>query len=134
MRAIMAVALVPPLLEMLSLTRLERLLSSRSRAPGAPVNDAALAQWVDETMAWLPRPWTRTCLRRAAVLFYLLRRDGRLVDLCIGVRRAERGDVLAHAWLVSGGTPYLEPEKTRAEVAQYNLIAQFPRTQARAEP
>jgi hypothetical protein len=130
LRAIAAAALVPPLLELLSLTRLERLLafSARARMTHVP-DDHIAAQWVDGTLARLPRPWTRTCLRRAAVLYYLSRAAGRAVDLCIGVRRDEHGVLLAHAWLLRDGELYLEPESTSGLVAGYSLIARFPRSQ-----
>lgn len=88
--------------------------------------DVIAAQWVDVALSRLPRPWTRTCLRRAAVLYYLMRAAGRRVDLCIGVRRDEHGALLAHAWLLRDEEVYLEPEATRTQVAGYSLIARFP--------
>lgn len=95
------------------------------RTARAPADHTA-ALWVDEFLSRLPRPWTRTCLRRAAVLYYLLRSAGRTVDLCIGVRRDEHGELLAHAWLLCEGVLYLEPAGTTEVVADYTLIAQFP--------
>jgi hypothetical protein len=55
--------------------------------------------------------WRHTCLKRAAVLYYVLRRAGRPVELWIGVRRdgAQPAGVGAHAWLMRNGAPYLEP-------------------------
>ena len=127
MRAIAAAAVVPPLLEIFSFARIERFLRSaaRLRTARAPA-DRTAALWVDEFLSRLPRPWTRTCLRRASVLYYLLRSAGRPVDLCIGVRRDERGELLAHAWLLHEGGLYLEPAGTTEVVADYTLIAQFP--------
>lgn len=112
---------------MLSLSRLERLIARL--ASGATVNgpdDAIAAQWVDVALSRLPRPWARTCLRRATVLYYLIRTTGRTVELCIGVRRDEHGTLLAHAWLLRDGEVYLEPAATRSLVAGYSLIARFP--------
>jgi hypothetical protein len=59
-------------------------------------------------------------------LYYLLRRGGRNVALCIGVRRDEQGELKAHAWLLHEGMPYLEPMITRDEVSSYGTIARFP--------
>ena len=127
LRAIAAATVVPPLLEICSFARLEQFLRSaaRVRSARAPA-DRTAALWVDEFLSRLPRPWTRTCLRRAAVLYYLLRSAGHTVDLCIGVRRDEHGELLAHAWLLREGAIYLEPAGTIEVVADYTLIAQFP--------
>lgn len=75
---------------------------------------------VDELLAWLPRPWRKTCLTRSVVLFHLLRRSGVPVELCIGVKREQDG-MAAHAWLVREGAPYLE-----LETPSYEVIAKFP--------
>jgi hypothetical protein len=127
LRAIAAAAIIPPLLEIASFARVERLLRSvaRMRSSSAP-DDKDSAWWVDRALSRLPAPWKRTCLRRAAVLYYLLRSSGRSVDLCIGVRRDEHGELLAHAWLVRDGALYLEPPSTTEVVADYTMIAQFP--------
>ena len=127
LRAIAAATVVPPLLEIVSLARIERLLrtAARLRLSRAPA-DGAAAYWVDQFLSRLPRPWTHTCLRRASVLYYLLRSAGRTVDLCIGVRRDEYGELLAHAWLLHDGALYLEPTGTVEVVADYTLIAKFP--------
>lgn len=128
-RAAVAVAVIPPLLELVSLTRLQRILlrASSTIMPDAP-DDRVAARWVDDALLGLRGPWARTCLRRAAVLFYLLRKAGRTVDLCIGVRRDAHGEILAHAWLVLGDELYLEPDATANLVSDYHLIARFPRT------
>ena len=126
-RAIVAATIVPPLLEVLSLARLERMLRAaarvtRTRSP----SDIDSAQWVDRTLVRLPNPWKLSCLRRAAVLYYLLRSAGRDVSLCIGVRRDEKGELLAHAWLMLDGVLYVERGNTVEIVSDYTLIAQFP--------
>ena len=64
------------------------------------------------------------------MLYYLLRSSGRTVNLCIGVRRDEHGELLAHAWLVRDGSIYVEPTSTSEVVSEYTLIAQFPDTTA----
>ena len=128
LRAIAAATVVPPLLELFSFARMERVLRSAAnvRVMRAPA-DRVAAAWVDEFLRRLPSPWKHTCLRRASVLYYLLRSAGRKVDLCIGVRRDEHGELLAHAWLLHDGALYLEPVGTTEVVPDYTLIAQFPR-------
>lgn len=110
LRAGAAVALVPALLPLVSFSRLARWLGRGARHPHGVPDDAALAAWVDATMLRLPPPWRRTCLRRGAVLYHLLRRAGRPVELRIGVRREAGGKMAAHAWLALGNAPYLEAE------------------------
>jgi hypothetical protein len=93
-------------------------------------DDRTSSLWVDQFLSRLPPPWKRTCLRRAAVLYYLLRSAGRMVDLCIGVKRDGHGELLAHAWLVRDGALYMEPSSTTEVVSEYTLIAQFPDSSA----
>ena len=127
LRAIVAAAIIPPLLEIVSFARLERFLRSLARvqARSAP-DDVTASRWVDEFLSRLGGPWGRTCLRRAAILYYMLRSTGRMVSLCIGVRRDEHGELLAHAWLLRDGAIYVEPTGTSEIVSAYTLIAQFP--------
>jgi hypothetical protein len=86
--------------------------------------DAELADWVDRLLFALPGPWKHTCLKRSAVLYHLLRRDGREVELCIGAKRDASGAFTAHAWLVRDGVPYLERNPGAAE--SYQLLTRFP--------
>ncbi len=126
-RALIATAVVPPLLEFVSFARIERMLAAAARrASTRAPDDVVAARWVDAQLRRLPYPWALTCLRRAAVLYYLLRANGRPVELCIGVRRDEHGKVLAHAWLLNDGAIYLEPPVTKPQIPQFQLIAQFP--------
>src|SRR2546430_2589913 len=69
-------------------------------------------------------PWHHTCLRRATVLYGLLRRAGRPVALVIGVRRDAAGRVAAHAWLERDAAPYLEADPTIP--ARHTVLARFP--------
>jgi len=133
LRATAAAIVIPPLLRMTSLARLTAWLGAPRRPPRRPLqgprsqnglDDASLARWVDRVLGRLPDPWHRTCLRRAAVLYHLLRKAGRPVELCIGVRRNAGGPLAAHAWLVRDGEPYLEAEPHAAAI--HTVIARFP--------
>ena len=127
LRATAAVLVVPPLLHLISFSRLASWLGGPS--PGRPdegLDDLTLARWVDRLLRNLPGPWHRTCLKRAAVLYHVLRRAGRPVELWIGVHKTGPAPLGAHAWLVREGAPYLE---THAEHAlQQTVIARFPET------
>lgn len=134
LRAAALVLLVPPLVYLVSFARLVKWLEGAGQpAPDAALDDASLARWVDRLLRRLPGPWHRTCLKRAAVLYHLLRRAGRPVELCIGVNRKSepgKGDIAAHAWLMRAGEPYLEahPEHALSHV----VIARFPQVSAAA--
>jgi hypothetical protein len=91
-----------------------------ARDPAPP--DTDLAEWTDRVLLRLPPPWRRTCLRRAVVLHYLLRRAGRPAALHLGVRRDDRGALDAHAWLSRDGQPVLEPP---AVPFAYQVLASF---------
>ncbi len=119
-------AVIPPLLSWVSFQWLASRLGTlprRSRRAD-PVDDVALAALVDRILRHLPGPRRHTCLRRSAVLYHLLRRAGRPVELWVGVRRDAVGALAAHAWLVREGEPYLERAPNAA--AQHTVIARFP--------
>ncbi len=125
MRAAVMVVIVPPLLHLVSFSRLAGWLGGRRlSAPARNLDDASLARWVDRLLRNLPNPWRRTCLKRAAVLYYLLRRAGRPVELWIGVQKHGPSPLAAHAWLVRSGQPYLEPHEEHPE--HHTVIARFP--------
>ena len=134
LRAAALVLLIPPLVYIVSFARLATWLAGRTQpAPDPALDDSALARWVDRLLRNLPGPWRRTCLKRSAVLYRLLRRAGRPVELCIGVNRSSqpgKGVIAAHAWLVRAGEPYLEahPEHALSHV----VIARFPEAPAAA--
>jgi Transglutaminase-like superfamily len=123
LRATAAVAFVPPLVYLMSFSRLAAWLGRGGRSAPA-LDDASLARWVDRLLRHLPGPWHRTCLKRAAVLFLLLRRAGRPVELWIGVRKTAATPLGAHAWLVREGKPYLESHPEHA--GRHTVIARFP--------
>lgn len=126
-----AALIIPPLVHMVPLHRLARWLGRPHAAPRRHiVPDIRAAAWVDRQLRRLPWPWRRTCLKRAAVLYHLLRRDGVLVELHIGVRRDDNGQLAAHAWLTREDHCYLEPGFQRGEredrMEDFTEIACFP--------
>jgi hypothetical protein len=118
-----AVLVVPPLVYVISFSRLAAWLG-RDGPPAVHLDDVVLARWVDRLLSHLPGLWHRTCLKRAAVLFHLLRRAGRPVELWIGVRKTATMPLGAHAWLVWNGKPYLEGHPEHAQ--RHAVIARFP--------
>lgn len=130
LRATAAVLIVPPLLYFMSFARLAAWLGGRAAGrPDDGLDDAMVARWVDRLLRHLPGPWHRTCLKRAAVLFHVLRRAGRPVELWIGVHKTGPTPLGAHAWLVREGEPYLESRPEHAR--RHTVIARFPAPDAR---
>jgi hypothetical protein len=124
-RALAACAVLPPLVSIASLSRIGAAVGKRPlRASAAGPDDAALSAFVDRVLRRLPPPWRYTCLRRGLVLYHLLSRAGRPVELLIGVRKDAGGALAAHAWLVKNGVPYLE--KDPAHSAAFTEIARLP--------
>ncbi len=121
-RALAASLWIPPLILLVSFQRLVARLGQRRPMP--PFEDAALAGWVDDVLRRLPGPWRYTCLKRAAVLYHLLRGAGRPLQLVIGVRRGPDGKLAAHAWLLLENLLYLEPEPEAP--GAHTVIAVFP--------
>jgi len=123
-RTVAAALILPPLLSVVSFARLARWVAARRPSRGAVPPEADLAAWTETLLRRLPPPWRYTCLRRGIVVFYLLRKAGAPATLHIGVRRSERGEFLAHAWLTRGGALLLEPRANGP--AAYRVIASFP--------
>ena len=63
------------------------------------------------------RPWS-TCLRRSLVLWYLLRRQGIMSELRIGVQRTT-GEILAHAWVEYLGSVLNDQQDVRQRYAMF---------------
>lgn len=127
MRAVLTAFVVLPLLEWISFARIERSLDALGRLlPTAPVDHLAAAIWVDALLGRLPPPWRFTCLRRATVLYHLLRAAGAPVTLCIGVRRESDASLHAHAWLLIDGILALEPARIAERVSMFTEIVRFP--------
>ena len=123
-RAALACFVIPPLVNTVSFARLVRHLGKRGTIDRRDIDDDSIAEWVTAKLHRLPDPWYPTCLRRSAVLYYLLRRAGRSVSMYLGVQRGEEQGLHAHAWLVLNGSPHLEPQDTHPD--QYKIIAKFP--------
>lgn len=126
-RTRLAALAIPPLLEGVALTRVERWLRGPA-APAArlPLDLPAVADVVDSALWRLPWPWRHTCLRRAAVLYYICRRAGWPAVLCIGARRDASGTFGAHAWLECDDALFLPTPADRTESASYTVLARFP--------
>lgn len=125
LKAAVAALVVPPLLHAVSLASLTRWIERRPvrPAPDSNLDEALLADWVDRLLSRLPGPWRKTCLKRACVLYYLLRRAGRPAELRIGVRR-DHAKLAAHAWLTRNGLPVLEAGADH--VGDYQVLTDFP--------
>lgn len=124
--ATLAALVLPPCVHVVPLDRIVRWIGHgpMRSPPDDAVDDRALAEWVDRVLTRLPPPWRRTCLKRAVVLHYLVRRAGRAAELRIGVRRDEHDALAAHAWLARDNVPYLEPGTN--QVDSYQLLTAFP--------
>jgi hypothetical protein len=114
---------VPPLLHLMPVDRLVKRLGARHRNYSDPPVQT-LADEVDAWLTRLPWPWRTTCLKRASILYALLRRSGDDVQLHIGVKREADRTFAAHAWLMREGRPYLEP--AASEFATFTVITAFP--------
>jgi hypothetical protein len=114
---------VPPLLHLMPVHRLVSRLGARRGGYSDPPIDT-LAQEVDAWLTRLPWPWRTTCLKRASILYALLRRSGDEVELHIGVKRESNRNFAAHAWLMKNGTPFLEP--AGSDFATFQVITAFP--------
>ncbi len=127
-RTLVAAVVIAPLVHLVPMDRLTGRLTRRARPlrSGGVPPDPELARWVDGLLRRLPWPWHLTCLKRASVLFYLLGRAGRPVELRIGVRHVPGDPLTAHAWLVRDGAVILEPGS--ADVSGFETIARFPET------
>ncbi len=130
LRATVSAIAIPPLLSLVSFARVARWLTGNSvpsTTAQKKVDDEALAEWVSRILYRLPQPWRHTCLKRTAVLYHLLRRAGRPVELSIGVKHDDEGAVTAHAWLVRDGAPYLENDPEHPD--RFKIIARFPESE-----
>lgn len=119
---------VPAALELCSAARVLRVLE-RLPPRRSPIHEPEeMARYVDALLRRLPGIWRHTCLRRAAVLAALLRRDAHAASVVIGVRREPAGELAAHAWLrCDGAEPYLERGTGTASFTPLRPSARNPR-------
>lgn len=127
LRVLGTVAVVPPLLHFVSLHRVASRVRVRP-ASATPPPVHALVREVDRWLDHLPRPWRTTCLKRAGVLYSLMRRGGIDVELHIGVKRDSTGALAAHAWLVRDGRAFFE--HPASPLGTFQVIARFPESAA----
>ena len=123
-RGIAAALVIPLLLRTVSYARIMNWLTGGGTRREHRLDDLALALWVNRVLEKLPSLWRATCLSRATVLYHLLRRAGRPVELYLGVARSASGSMTAHAWLVRSGQPYLEPDPDQP--GRFKVISRFP--------
>lgn len=109
-----AVATVRCGLTLLSYDRVRRRIERYGAQAPASVDELRRVAWgVDAAARFVPRA---TCLTRALAGQYLLARRGKVSSIRIGVRRGSKAELLAHAWLVSGGYVVLGgPARTLAD-------------------
>lgn len=116
---------MPALLHIVAINKLAARLGRRNSSYiDPPIDD--LAGEVDAWQRRLPWPWRFTCLKRATILYALLKRSGVDVQLHIGVRREPDRTIAAHAWLMRNGRPYLEP--SGSAFGTFQVITAFPDT------
>jgi len=99
-------------LRTITLPRLVRLLGVRLDVDGSSLQetgsaDPGISRQIRRSGRAIDRvlrrwPFGDTCLRRALILGFLIRRLD--PTLLIGVRRDEAGEIAAHAWLAVAGT------------------------------
>lgn len=112
---VLACAVVPCALEVLPASTVLRWLDRIPHRRGQAFGPSRIAHHVDRLLMRAPWIWHYTCLRRATVLAFLLRRDGRDADVVFGARRRVDGRLEAHAWLRCGGEdPFLEHGDVRS--------------------
>ncbi len=129
LRAAIVALIVPLLLCIMSFGRLAGILGRTKTGNRTTLSDdldPILAAWVTRFQVRLRGIWRFTCLKRAAVLFYILRHFGRPVEMWIGVKHNDSGSIAAHAWLVCNGAPYLETDPDHPSL--YKVLARFPET------
>ncbi len=103
---------------------------SLGRARAGPSRDEPLERLpTPERIAWAiglassHLPWTSTCLMRAMAGQWMLRRRGVRATVHLGLARDETsGELLAHAWLRSGGRVLIGEEALRR---RYTAIGTF---------
>jgi len=118
-------AIVPVLLMLLQLDRVQRLLEPRHVSVSSkPATIKQIRRYVDFIL-FVGRPIVRRrCLTRALTLYYFLKRAGMDVTVCFGMGTIE-GEYVGHCWLVKEGAPFLERRDPRL---RYTPVYSFHQT------
>lgn len=77
------------------------------------------AQLVQSAARWNPLP--ATCLSRSLVLIWLLRRQGLVAELRIGVAQAD-GQMMAHAWVEHDGVALNDSQDVAGRYAPFDHV------------
>jgi Transglutaminase-like superfamily len=80
--------------------KLRAYLSRRLSISPRPQSTAIIVRFISTVSRFVPRA---TCLTQALAAELLLRRHGHDASLQIGVAKSASNDLLAHAWVESGG-------------------------------
>lgn len=119
------VTLSPVALRLFSIPRLMRICTPRYLQVYEDRNRenlrAKAVKFTDYILGWNALRCRNTCLKRALVLYYFLRKWGMDVRVCFGVRYAAHKRLDGHAWLLYQGDIFLErnTERTKAYTQTY---------------
>jgi len=119
--ALVMLALASLLIAILSFRRVAALSAgTRSRTPATHAQAHAIAKSV---AAWGRRvPWRAVCFQQGLAVQLMLRRRGLAAALHYGAARDDKGVLVAHVWVRSGGTDVIGCEGAE----RYGLLAVFP--------
>lgn len=119
------VTLSPVALRLFSIPRLMRICTPRDSKVYDGRNreklKARTVKFTDYILGWNALRGKNTCLKRALVLYYFLRKWGMDVQVCFGVRYVAHKRLDGHAWLLYQGDIFLErnTELTKAYQRTY---------------
>ena len=133
-RTFLLITLLPAMVRLFSLPMLMKMLTPRDlrvcKDQDSESRDKIVkfADYLLNRNFWIFRS---TCLKRALVLYYFLRRSGMDVQVCFGVRSnakssdRKRQNVLeGHAWLLYSGNIFLERDAKATKT--YTMTYSFP--------
>ena len=133
-RIFLLITVLPAMLRLLSLPRLMKMLTHRDlrvcKDPDSESKDK-IVKFTDYLLNrnfWI---YKSTCLKRALVLYYFLRRSGIDVQICFGVRSNAKSSEIktqnvleGHAWLLYSGNIFLE--RDAKAIKTYTMTYSFP--------
>ncbi len=124
-QAFLALVMASASLRVMPLRRLVRRLPPEVSPASCDPQD--YANRTIERVGWAVRvaagqmPWTAGCLPQAIAAKRLLRREGIVSTLFFGVDRGEKGDLDAHAWLMTEDVDVVGGEAR----GRYTVVASF---------